>query len=122
MSLISIFPKTANSRADTLEVIAVSAAGARSSSVQRMQIGLAGLGTMILLVGLAQVINDRAQLSEAETVPASASTMAPIETVPVQNDPLAEAGVVPDLPAEPVDQPAQEQAIMPEQGNVPPPR
>ncbi|MXP45187.1 hypothetical protein GRI65_12085 [Altererythrobacter sediminis] len=91
---------------------------ARAESVQRLQIGLAGLGMMVLLIGLAQVVYDRAQMSEAETVPAAAATVAPKEAEPVQSDPLAEAGVVPDLPSEPVSQPTQEPAIMPEQGNA----
>lgn len=74
---------------------------------------------MALLIGLAQVIIDRAQESEAETVPAAAATVAPAQPAPVQNDPLAEVGVVPDLPR-PAAQPSQEPAVMPEQGNAPP--
>lgn len=122
MSLISIFPKAAAAPDEAVDIIASPTAGARLQSINRLQIGLAGLATMILLIGLAQVIYDRAQLSEADTVPASASTMAPTEPAPVQNDPLAEAGVVPDLPAEPAGQPPQEPAIMPEQGNAQPAR
>ena len=122
MALISIFPKADTPPDDSAEVISVSKDTTRSESAQRLQVGLAGLGTMVLLIGLAQVVYDRAQLSEAETVPAASATIAPQQPVPVQNDPLAEAGVVPDLPAEPIGQPVQEPAIMPEQGNAPPPR
>lgn len=125
MALISIFPKSGTSPADEpvgegTEVIAISAEGPRSQSIQRLQVGLSGLAAMALLIGLAQVIFDRAQQSEADTVPAAASTVAPAEPAPVQNDPLAEAGVVPDLPSEPVAQPTQQPAIMPEQGNARP--
>ncbi len=122
MALISIFPKAETAPEEGSDVISVSIDNSRSESIQRLQIGLAGLGTMVLLIGLAQVVYNRAQLSEADTVPSASATIAPEDSVPVQNDPLAEAGVVPDLPAEPIGQPAQEPAIMPEQGNAPPPK
>lgn len=122
MALISIFPRTEPTPDEAADVISVPVNNARAESLQRLQIGLAGLGTMVLLIGLAQVVYDRAQLSEAETVPAAAATVAPQETAPVQSDPLAEAGVVPDLPSEPVDQPVQEPPIMPEQGSDQRPR
>jgi hypothetical protein len=125
MALISIFPKSGTLSADEpvdegREVIAISAEGPRSQSIQRLQVGFSGLAAMALLIGLAQVIFDRAQQSEAGTVPAAASTVAPAKPAPVQNDPLAEAGVVPDLPSEPVSQPTQQPAIMPEQGDARP--
>lgn len=121
MALISIFPKTDTSPEQTApedsEVLLSAGLDQQPShSVQRLQIGLSGLAAMVLLIGLAQVIFDRAQESDATAVPAAASTVAPVEVAPVQSDPLAEAGVVPDLPAEPAIQPAQEQAIMPELG------
>ncbi len=77
---------------------------------------------MLLLVGLAQVIFDKAQESEAAAVPAAAATVTPSDTPTVQNDPLAEAGVVPDLPSEPAQSRAQEPAVMPEQGRASPNR
>lgn len=120
MALNSIFPKTDTPPGDDADIISVSTRNMRSESIQRLQIGLAGLGMMILLIGLAQVVYDRAQLSEAESVPAASSTVAPKEPAPVRNDPLAEAGVVPDLPSEPKGQAEQEPAIMPEQGNARP--
>lgn len=123
MALISIFPKSGSAPAeDGGDVIEVSAGGSRSQSIHRLQIGLSGLATMALLIGLAQVVFDRAQQSEAGTVPSAAATTAPTEAVPVQNDPLAEAGVVPDLPSEPASQPLQEPAVMPERGNAKPPQ
>lgn len=90
----------------------------RSQSIQRLQIGLSAFGAVVLLIGLAQVIFDRALRSEAAAVPSAAATTAPPEETPVQSNPLAEAGVVPDLPADPEDQPIQEPAIMPEQGDA----
>ena len=68
--------------------------------MQRLQIGLSGLAAMILLVGLANIIQDRARQVDEETVPEAA--VAAVQSLPSsQRDPLADAGIVPDLPAEP---------------------
>ena len=72
----------------------------RERSMQRLQIGTTGIVMMILLVGLASVIQNRAAETDATTVPAAASTTEPT-SAPARNDPLVEAGVVPDLPAQP---------------------
>jgi hypothetical protein len=72
----------------------------RARTVQRLQIGIPGIVMMILLVGLASIIQNRAAETDATTVPAAAPTTEPTQAAP-QNDPLVEAGVVPDLPAEP---------------------
>lgn len=69
----------------------------RTRNLQRLQIGLAGVVFMILLVGLASVIQNRAAETDATTVPEAAPTTEPTPMAP-QNDPLAEAGVVPDMP------------------------
>ncbi|MEP3050212.1 MAG: hypothetical protein ABJP48_11600 [Erythrobacter sp.] len=89
--------------------------GTRSEAMQRLQVGVSGLGAMVLLVGLASVIQNRVLVSEGTTVPQAAPTTEPTVALP-QNDPLADAGVVPDLPAEPDPVPTQEAAIVPEQG------
>lgn len=75
--------------------------GTRSEAMQRLQIGLFGIGAMVLLVGLASVIGTQADLAEEAAVPDAAPTTEPTAAVP-QRDPLADAGIVPDLPAEPV--------------------
>ncbi|KWV95399.1 hypothetical protein ASS64_05250 [Erythrobacter sp. AP23] len=72
----------------------------RERTVQRLQIGITGIVMMILLVGLASIIQDRAAETDATTVPAAAPTTEPTQAPP-QNDPLVEAGVVPDLPVQP---------------------
>ena len=87
--------------------------GTRSQSVQRLQIGIGGVVAMVLLVGLASLIQDRTREVDAEAVPAAAPTTEP-SAAPVQNDPLVEAGVVPDLPKTPTA--SQSPAIVPEQG------
>nr|WP_255704104.1 hypothetical protein [Erythrobacter sp. SN021] len=72
----------------------------RARTVQRLQIGITGIVMMILLIGLASIVQDRAAETDATTVPAAAPTTEPTQAAP-QNDPLVEAGVVPDLPVEP---------------------
>jgi hypothetical protein len=91
----------------------------RAEAVHRLQIGAAGIGAMILLIGLATVIMERAQITEAASVPDAAATVEPVPS-PTKNDPLAEAGVVPDMPAQDDQQTVQEQAIVPEQGDSAP--
>lgn len=77
----------------------------RERTIQRLQIGTTGIVMMILLVGLASIIQNRAAETDATTVPAAAPTTEPTQAAQ-QNDPLVEAGVVPDLPAQPTAQPS----------------
>jgi len=80
--------------------------GKRAEAIQRLQVGLSGIAAMVVIVGIANIIQDRARLTEEAAVPDAASTAAPEEAPPPRDpaprDPLADAGVVPDLPAEPV--------------------
>lgn len=75
--------------------------GTRAQAMQRLQVGVFGLATMVLLIGLAQIIMNQAREAEARVVPEAAPTVAPEETPEAESDPLADAGVGPDLPAEP---------------------
>lgn len=93
-------------------------AGTRSERIQRLQIGVFGIGAMVLLVGLADVVISRAQLTEAEAVPEAAPTVEPTETT-APRDPLADAGVVPELPPEPT--PTSTQSAAQPTQDVPPP-
>ncbi len=77
----------------------------RERTIQRLQIGITGIVMMILLVGLASIIQNRAAETDATTVPAAAPTTEPTQAA-TQNDPLVEAGVVPDLPVQPTTQPS----------------
>lgn len=90
--------------------------GTRSEAVQRLQIGISGIVVMIMLVTLADTIRDRAEETDASAVPAASATTEPDATPTAQSDPLAEAGVVPDLPADPADAADTEQPVLPEQG------
>ena len=80
----------------------------RAQAVHRMQVGLFGLAGMLLLVGLANIIMDRARINDdatAEAVAASAAAAGVSGGAPEPGpqsptgDPLADIGVVPDLPA-----------------------
>lgn len=63
----------------------------RAQAIHRLQIGLLGLCLMLLLVGLANIIMDRARMAEgAAPVPGGASA-----TPTAKGDPLADIGVVP---------------------------
>ena len=72
----------------------------RAQMTQRLQIGISGIVFMFLLVGLASVLERRADEAEAVAIPEAAPTMVP-DAPNSANDPLVSAGVVPDLPAEP---------------------
>ena len=89
--------------------------GSREQSVQRLQIGIGGVVLMVLLVGLASLIQDRTREVDAAAVPAAAPTTEPT-AASTQQDPLVEAGVVPDLPEQPVPTATQSPAVVPEQG------
>jgi len=84
-------------------------AGTREQAVQRLQIGLTGLCAMIFIIGVASVLGGQANIAQDAAVPDAAPTTEPT-AAPAQRDPLADAGVVPDIPAEPeaVDQASPE--------------
>jgi hypothetical protein len=74
---------------------------AQRETIHRLQVGLFGLGTMILLVGLANIIMNSVKDTQASAVPQAAPTVMVTDIPEPAGDPLADAGVVPDLPAEP---------------------
>lgn len=77
----------------------------RAEAVQRLQVGMFGIGAMVLLVGLASIIGGQAERNEDLAVPEAAPTTEP-GAAPAQANPLADAGVVPDIAAEPSPSPA----------------
>ncbi len=92
---------TSSRNAGTDEPEDISTAGqARAEAVQRLQVGMFGIGAMVLLVGLASIIGGQAELNEDLAVPEAAPTTEP-KPAPAQANPLADAGVVPDIAAEP---------------------
>ena len=74
--------------------------GTRAQAMQRLQVGLFGIASMVLLVGLANIIKTNVQESEAQVVPEAAPTVAAEETGEPASDPLADAGIVPEMSAE----------------------
>ena len=83
----------------------------RGQSVQRLQVGLFGLAAMLLLVGLANIIMDRARMADGATG-RTAQTVASGEAG-AKTDPLADIGVVPSANVGPSSAP------IPAPGNAP---
>lgn len=71
-------------------------AGTRRQRVQRLQVGLIGLGAIVLLVGLANIIISSVADNQAVVVEEMPVTTSDVPPPP--RDPLADAGVVPDIP------------------------
>ncbi|WP_252260195.1 hypothetical protein [Erythrobacter aurantius] len=86
--------------------------GTKAEANQRLQIGLVGLASMILLIALANVLGTQADRAEEAAVPDAAPTTEPTAAAP-QRDPLADAGIVPDIPAEPSPTPTATTAPQP---------
>ena len=71
--------------------------GTRSEAIQRLQVGVTGLCAMVLVIAVASVIGGQADNAEQAAVPDAAPTTEPT-AAPPQRNPLADAGVVPDIP------------------------
>lgn len=84
--------------ADDEDALSVSLGGSRAEAIHRLQVGMFGLGAIVLMVGLANIVMERAKQSDATTVPEAAATVAAKGSAAANKDPLADAGVVPDLP------------------------
>src|SRR6187551_2324809 len=81
-----------------LHFVPPSARERRVQAVHRLQVGLLGLAGMLLLVGLANIIMDRARISEDAPAAASAASQTAAKVAPeaaqasTANDPLADLG------------------------------
>lgn len=102
--------------ASSTELPTVPLGGTRAESLRRLQFGLSGVVGVILLVGLATIIQDRAKEVEQASVPDAAATTEPSPPAERQ-DPLAEAGVVPEMSASPT----PTQAVTARQTDLPAP-
>lgn len=77
----------------------------RAQAVHRLQVGLFGLAGMLLLVGLANIIMDRARVNEDAPAASSAASATAAKLDPATageqsaSDPLADIGVIPEMPA-----------------------
>lgn len=72
---------------------------ARAQTMQRLQVGVIGICVLLLAIALAATLTQRAQDVEETAVPDAAPTTEPEAEEP-QADPLADAGVLPDIPDE----------------------
>jgi hypothetical protein len=79
----------------------------RAEVMKRLQIGLVGLGAMLLMVALANAVMDRAKESDGTTVPEAAATVEAKPSTPTVADPLVDVGVVPEMPAAPAAPPTK---------------
>ncbi len=91
---------------------------ARADGIQRLQVGLFGIAAMMLLVGLASIIGSQADLADEAAVPDAAPTTEPRPSSAGAN-PLADAGVVPDIPAEPSPAPLLDPLVLPPPTSAP---
>ncbi|PZU57779.1 MAG: hypothetical protein DI547_11970 [Sphingobium sp.] len=70
----------------------------KQEGLQRVQIGLTGLAGVVLLVGLANIVIEKARLDERTMPPPVVPTIANVEdvnAVAAPKEPLAELGVTP---------------------------
>jgi hypothetical protein len=71
----------------------------RTQAVHRLQVGLFGLGAMLLLVSLANVIMQRVVTSDRSVVTAEPSASPSLTASPTPaKDPLVDLGVAPEVP------------------------
>lgn len=68
--------------------------------MRRLQLGAIGIGAVLVLIGLASIIQEGAQKSDRATVAEAVSSPQP-DVSTAAPDPLAQAGVVPEMPASP---------------------
>ena len=76
----------------------------KQEGLQRVQIGLTGLAGVVLLVGLANIVIEKARLDERSMPPAVVPTLTNGEGVnaaAAPKEPLAELGVTPSVDQSP---------------------
>lgn len=91
----------------------------RAEAMQRLQVGVFGIGAMVLLVGLASIIGGQADRNDQLAAPEAAPTTEP-SVAPAQANPLADAGVVPDIAAQPSPSPSPKPLDLPPPGQSAP--
>lgn len=74
--------------------------GTRSEAMRRLQMGGIGIVGVVVLIGLASIIENRAKQSDSTVVAEAVASPSAAPTTSAA-DPLAQAGVVPDMPASP---------------------
>lgn len=74
----------------------------RQEGLQRVQIGLTGLAGVVLLVGLANIVIEKARLDDAALPPPVVPTLSTNGNAVSPKDPLAELGVQPAAEQAPI--------------------
>ena len=88
-------PNTALNGGGPQHYMPPSARELRAQAVHRLQIGLLGLAVMLLLVGLASIIMERARLAD-RTMPGRTDGVPSVSASgTTKSDPLADMGVIP---------------------------
>ncbi len=67
----------------------------RQEGLQRVQIGLTGLAGVVLLVGLANIVIEKARMDDAALPPPVVPTLSQTQNAVSPKEPLAELGVQP---------------------------
>lgn len=98
--------------------VAPSARELRSQAVHRLQVGLFGLCAMLLIVGLANIIMDRARLADTED-PIRDVVAADAKPKKPATDPLADIGVVPAADPSPTPTPTPDNGVSESEGTDP---
>ena len=88
-------PRIVQQVAEPQQFTSPSAREMRAQAVHRLQVGLFGLCAMLLLVGLANIIMDRARLADEGNPAVEVETAASEAKKKPATDPLADIGVVP---------------------------
>lgn len=114
---MAIDPRNLFKKFAEAEEITAPLSGTRAQRMQRLQVGLFGLGAMVLMIALADIVTSRARETEEASVPELAP-VAEESPAPAPRDPLADAGVVPEVP---VETPKPAPAAPQEMGDVLPP-
>jgi hypothetical protein len=114
-SLFDTVRSPATTAPEIAEEELTSAGIVRAEAVQRLQVGLFGIGAMVLLVGLASIIGGQADRNDQLAVPEAAPTTEPGAPAARAN-PLADAGVVPDIAAQPSPSPSPRALDLPSRG------
>ncbi|WP_052071756.1 hypothetical protein [Sphingopyxis sp. MWB1] len=95
------------------------AATPEQDTMRRMQIGIAGVLTVLLLVGMAELISDRARESAAKDAVEASEVKMPGDTPKSASAPLEELGVQPASKGEEEDMAERSPPLAPPAATVP---
>ncbi|CAM8671753.1 hypothetical protein sphantq_01068 [Sphingobium sp. AntQ-1] len=82
-------------RGEEVQSVTMAETPRRQEGLQRVQIGLTGLAGVVLLVGLANIVIEKARMDDAALPPPVVPTLSASGNAVSPRDPLAELGVQP---------------------------